>query len=286
MGYIVSYEEVQTSVKTTIPLSMDYISDPIADVKIYVEGSLKTYPADYTISDIVQYPFWTTFTVNLANAIQIGETLRIEKNEEWNQWVRFKFPNLEARIAALEAKVSTATNIASRLGAIEAALPLINQSIVDIQGLLSAHDVRLSALEADVSTLISKVDTNIQDITALKAFLGVEGSVAIANNQVAPIVLDDFTTDGYEYSSVKVDYEIMRRTGTDYKSSVGSMYLVCKDNGVWFTERGLQVIDLDGVTFSITTDANKVGTLSYVSDLLIGAGYTGYFKYRLTKFEV
>jgi len=284
--YTVNYEAVQTSIVSELNLSLDYIANVTSDVRIYKNGSLLNFPADYSISNIAQFPYYTTFKVTFLNPIQVGETLRIEKNEEWNQWIQFKFPSLEDRIAVLEGKITTASNIAARLTTLEANLAAAQADIVTLNSLVSGHNGRITSAEGDISTLQNALVNVAIDVSNLKAFLGVEGQVAINNNQVTPIILNDFTIDGYAFSSVKVDYEIMRRTGADYKSSVGTMYLVCKDNGVWFTERGLQVIDLDGVTFSIATDVDRIGTFSYTSDFLAGAGYQGYFKYRLTKFEV
>lgn len=284
--YTVNYEAVQTSIVSELNLSLDYIANVTADVRIYVDGSLLNYPADYSISNIAQFPYYTTFKVTFLNAIQIGQTLRIEKNEEWNQWIQFKFPNLEDRIAVLEGKLTTASNVAARLTTLETNLSSVQSDIVTLNSLVSGHNGRITNAEIDITNLQNAVVNIALDVSNLKAFMGVEGEVAINNNQSAPLTLDDFTFDGYQLTSVKVDYEIMRRTGADYKSSVGSMYLVCKDNGVWFTERGLQVIDMDGVSFSIATDVNRVCTFSYTSDLLAGAGYQGYFKYRITKFEV
>lgn len=285
-SYTVQLEQTVSSDITSIDLTMSYIADPSVDCKIYVNGSLLTVVADYTISDVVQYPYFTTFKVNFLNVVVAASVLRVEKNDEYNQWIQYKFPNIDTRLDALEAKLGAATNIASRLLVLETNLANAQADIVTNSSLISGHNLRINTLESDVDALTVAVNSNIADINALESFLGIEGSVAIDNNAAVPILIPALTTDGYQFSSVKVDYEIMRRTGTEYRSSVGSLYLVCKDNGVWFTERGLQIVDLDGVTFSIATDPNRVGSISYISDLMLGAGYVGYFKFRTTKFGV
>ena len=286
MGYSVNYDATLLNDTTAMNLSMDYIANLAVDVRVYKNGTLLAYPADYTFSNIVQFPYYTTFTLNFVETAVSGSVIRIEKNEEWNQWIQFKFPEIENRVQALEAQLTTATNVAARLTALETNLSSAQADIVTLNGLISGHDAEINQAQLDIGQLQTVVGNIAIDVANLKAFMGVEGEVVINNDQSTPLVVSDLTIDGYEYSSVKVDYEIMRRTGADYKSSVGTMYLVCKDNGVWYTERGLNVIDLDGVTFSINTDGNRVGTFSYVSDYLAGAGYVGYFKYRTTKFEV
>lgn len=286
MAYTVSYDYTAATDITDLNLSLDYIADPAADVRIYVGGSLLTYAADYTIDTITQYPYYTTFIVHFLNVIVAGSAVRIEKNEEWNQWIQFKFPQLEARIQALELKVGTATNVDSRLTVLETNLASAEADIVTQNGIISGHDSDITMAQGDIINLQNAVVDNTADIQDLQAFLGVEDAVAIDNNVTTPIVISELTTDGYAFTSVKVDYEIMRRIGTEYRSSVGTLYLVCKENGVWYTERGLQIIDLDGVSFSISTDPNRIGTISYTSDHMVGAGYLGYFKFRTTKFEV
>ena len=123
-------------------------------------------------------------------------------------------------------------------------------------------------------------------VAGIVQVMGKTGSFTIANNQLTPSSIPAFFLDGNIHSSMQVDYEIIRYTGDEYRSSVGQLYLVCKGNGVWYTERGLQIIDIDGVTFSIQTIADRVGQLQYVSDNMLGGGYTGSFKYRTINFGV
>lgn len=287
MGYSVNYDSTLLAETSSMNLSMDFIASIASDVRVYKNGSLLTINADYSFSNVVQYPYYTTFTLNFVQPCPIGTVLRIEKNEDWNQWIQFKFPNIEDRIAALEAITVGATNVSSRILTLETSLGLTMARTL-------VNETNISTLTNDLSLLVSRV-SNIENdilynitpkINNAISFLGVQGSVTIENNQSVPSVISALEIDGYVHSSVKVDYEISRKTGTNYLSSVGTLYLVCKNNGVWYTERGLQVIDLDGVTFEIATDVNRVGTFSYTSDYLAGAGYEGTFKFRTTKFEV
>lgn len=287
MGYSVNYDAVLTQVVSSMDLSMDYIANVTTDVRVYKNGSLLALNADYTISNIVQFPYYTTFTLNFVQAAPIGASIRIEKNEDWNQWIQAKFPTLEPRIEALENKLTTADNVALRLTTIENALITLSNSIstlaTTVSNLSAAHDTT----KASVLSLGNLISNYLYPTIAnMASFVGLKGSVVINNNQSSPVSIADFLMDGNQFSSIKVDYEIIRSTGDEYRTSVGSLYLVCKDNGVWYTERGLQVIDLDGVSFSINTIADRLGQLQYTSDLMTGGGYTGVFKYRTIKFEV
>ena len=287
MKYSVAYENTQTADQSVFDLSMDYISNVASDVRAYRNGSLMVSPADYTISNIVQFPYYTTFTLTFVNPILTGQTIRIEKNEDWNQWIQAKFPSLEPRIEALENKVTTATNVASRLTTIEDALITLSNSISTLATTVSNLSTNHDATKASVTSLGNLISNYLYPTVAnMAAFVGLKGTVTINNNQSSPVNIADFLMDGNQFSSIKVDYEIIRSTGDEYRTSVGSLYLVCKDNGVWYTERGLQVIDLDGVSFSINTIVDRLGQLQYTSDLMPGGGYTGVFKYRTIKFEV
>ncbi len=287
MGYSVNYDAVLTTETSTMNLSMDYISNVNSDVRVYKNGSLLVVNADYTFSNIVQFPYYTTFTLNFVQAAPIGASIRIEKNEDWNQWIAAKFPSLEPRIAALESKLTTASNVATRLTTLE-------NSILTLSNSLSALATNLSNLSLDHDTTKSSV-ANLSNIISsylyptianIASFVGIKGSLSISNNQISPVSIPEFLLDGNQFSSMKVDYEIIRSTGDEYRTSVGSLYLVCKDNGIWYTERGLQVIDLDGVSFTISTIADRLGQLQYTSDNMLGGGYSGVFKYRTIKFEV
>jgi hypothetical protein len=224
--------------------------------------------------------------LTLINEAVIGDIVRIEKNDEWNQWIQFKFPDLEARLLVLEGKVGTATSIASRLLATEVNLASAEADIVTLNGLVSGNSGDITNAKVDITNLQNAVVGLASRTSDLEAFMGIEGYATIDNGVVVAKEISELEVDGYAYTSVKIDYEIARQTGTEYRSTVGTMYLVCKSNGVWYTERGLQIIDMDGVTFTIATNAGKIGKVSYVSDTVSGGGYTGYFKFRLTKFEV
>lgn len=284
--YVVFLEDTMVDDTTALNLSMDYITNVVSDCKIFVDGLLLTINSDYTITDIVQHPYFTTFKVNFINVVVAGSVVRVEKNEEWNQWIAFKFPDLESRVAALEAQVGNATNIPARLVVLETNLASAEADIVTLNSLTSTLVGRVDSNDSDITALQNIAMNHTERLMDLEVFLGDEGVVAIDNQVVVPIEITDLRTDGYVYSSVKVDYEIVRKTGLEYRSSVGSLYLVCRENGVWMTERGLQVIDLDGVSFSIATGIDRLGMLFYTSDYMDGAGYMGYFKFRTTKFEV
>ncbi len=284
--YNVFLEDTLMEDTTTRDFTMDYIADPESSCRIYKDGLLLALNSDYTISNKISRPYTTTFTVTFVQPMVAGSVMRVEKDEEWNQWIQFQFPLVGSRLDALEAQLTTATNVAARLTALELAVTSLQNSLIITNNNISALDARLTPIEIDVSDVEGIVNGHTGDIAAIQDFVGVVGSISIDNNVSSPIVINEFTTDGYDFSSVKIDYEISRMVGTEYRSSVGTMYLVCKENGVWYTERGLQVIDLDGVTFSIVTNAFRIGTVSYVSDNMLGAGYQGKLKFRTIKFGV
>jgi hypothetical protein len=285
-AFEVSSEQVMTVDTFSMNLSMDYIAAPDTSVRVYKNGLLLTLHADYDFSNIVQYPYYTTFTLDFVQEVLIGETIRIEKDEEWNQWIQFVFPNIDGRLQALENKITTANNIAARLLVLETNLAAAQADILTLSSIVSNNSIDIGNAQLDITNIQNAIVANTIEINKLKAFLGVEAVVTINNNQIASLEIPELETDGYVYSSVKVEYEIMRMIGVEYRSSVGILNLVCKGNGVWYTERGLTVIDLDGVTFTIATAIGRIGKISYTSDLMSGAGYVGTFKIRVTKFEV
>ena len=284
--YVVNRTETLLVDTTSINLSLDYIANPELSVLVYKDGLLLTLHADYEFINVVSYPYTTTFTLQFVQPAVAGTVIRIDKNEEWNQWILFTFPLIDARLAALEAKLTTANDVALRLTILEANLAQAQADILALNATVSGHASEIDQAQLDITAIQNASISSNVHIDALEKFLGVESTIVINNNQLVPLEIPELTTDGYVHSSVVVSYEIMRMIGTEYRSSVGILNLVCKGNGVWYTERGLTVIDLDGVTFTIATSVGKIGTISYISDYMLGLGYIGTFKVRITKFEV
>jgi len=196
-----------------------------------------------------------------------------------------------ARVSTLEAGLSTTNtnlgNLTTRVGSTESAITNINASLTKI-------NEDLSPIISDVSTLKtwreSKVDPYIDDlrsrISLIEKFFGLEGTVDILNNQVVPVEIPAFSFDGNVHTSVRLDYEITRNTGSDYRSSTGTLHLCFKPNKVWEIDRGVNQFDVEGINFTITTIANDICKVYYVSDNILGGGYTGVMKYRKYTFGV
>jgi hypothetical protein len=96
-------------------------------------------------------------------------------------------------------------------------------------------------------------------VTELEKFTDTKGRITVLNNQLVPIEIPELAIDGNVHSSVRIDYEIQRYTGTEYRSSTGTLHFCLKQNGVWMTDRNIVSFDVDGITFSINTVLSKQG---------------------------
>ena len=156
------------------------------------------------------------------------------------------------------------------------ALALENQDITTIAKDVT-QDGRLVSLESRMTIAEANFLIHTVDYTQLT------GSQVIHNNQVAPepIVQLHFDGDGTQLANIEI--QIHRRTSIENRfSRVKLIMLFDIENLTWYLGREATTIfagESDGLVFSVATDANNVGLVSYVSDNMAGTGYTGYLKF-------
>lgn len=128
------------------------------------------------------------------------------------------------------------------------------------------------------------VDTYIYEVEmAVRRVLGtvdVGGYVqqVILNNQLVALALPDLLLDSTQYKTVRIFYEISRKTGTNELVANGELVCVYHANtNTWSLSPGFWDGDPDyGVTFSITAG----GQIKYTSTNLAGTNYVGYLLVR------
>jgi hypothetical protein len=129
-----------------------------------------------------------------------------------------------------------------------------------------------------VETHPKGIDTYLYDVElafrrAINQVSGDYMEILILNNQVAAIDLTGVVLDSTQYRSVKIFYEIFRKTATNELLANGE--LVClydETSNAWSLAPGFWEGAADyGVVFSIT----PAGQVQYTSSNLAGANYTG-----------
>lgn len=99
----------------------------------------------------------------------------------------------------------------------------------------------------------------------------------IANNQVAAADVMGLVLDSTLYRSVKVYFEIHRKTDSNEALANGFLTAISRDTGGWdITAGGSYDGDATGVSFSITAG----GQVQYTSDNMTGANYEGTITFR------
>lgn len=99
----------------------------------------------------------------------------------------------------------------------------------------------------------------------------------IANNQVAAADVTGLVLDSTQYRSVKVYFEIHRKTDSNEALANGFLTAISRDSGGWdITTGGSYDGDATGVSFSIT----PAGQVQYTSDNMAGANYSGTITFR------
>lgn len=94
----------------------------------------------------------------------------------------------------------------------------------------------------------------------------------ILNNQVTPVAIDELTLDSTRYRSIKVYFEIWRKTNAEERVSNGFLTATYKEStDTWdITPEGTYDGDNHGLSFSM--DGAQV---QYQSDDMAGTGYQG-----------
>jgi len=222
-----------------------------------------------------------------------------------------KFLAINATEDGIEA---TSVDLAATNAAIAANTALINTNIADIAtnvgdiatntadiatnlANITTNDGDIAALQAqqgtntaNIATNTADIATNTADIALLQAgtdvlsFSGCQG----VQNGAGAVDLVELAFDGDDYSSAIIEYEITRSTDApDVRFTTGILYAQFK-GGAWRVERGLDVGDADGLTFSIATDGANVGRIDYTSDLMPGTpnSYMSLIQYKVRQFPI
>ena len=277
-----------TEVTDTIGMVIGINPLPLDAVKIIKNGTVLSRFSDYFFLN-VRHDYAnarTTGLVGFRQALKTGDVLLMQYDSAYADYIGSALLALEPRISSLETKVGSATNIESRLNTLSSGLISVVSDIGVINNSLSLLDGRMSTTEMHILGMGSFSNSLNTRVLALEKFLGGVGKVTIENNQVTPLEIPELVFDGNVHTSIRLDFEIQRYTGTEFRSSVGTLHFCLKQNGVWMTDRNVTSFDFDGVEFTIATYLDKIGSVSYTSDEVVGASYVGTLKFRKINFEV
>lgn len=228
----------------------------------------------------------TTGYVGFRQALALGDQVVILHDDGYFNYVSTGIPDLIARTTTLENKIGGTTSVPSSLNALDVRVIALEAADPALQLQITNNKAVVDGLIPRIAMLEFKMTAAEASILALRKFAGVEGVVSILNNQAVPVEIPEFLIDGTVHSSVRLDYEIQRFTGTEYRSSTGTLHFCLKENGVWMTDRNVVSFDVDGITFTINTELPKKGRVYYTTDEVIGASYVGTLKFRRYVFEV
>jgi hypothetical protein len=195
-------------------------------------------------------------------------------------------PNLDSRLQTVEAKLAGISDVNAAVSGLDVRIDALEAQDTVHTNLIAGNTTEINLLKGRMDVVENRVTATEVRLASLESFSGLQGVVTILNEQLVPLEIPEFMTLGEDISSVRLDYEIQRFTGTEYRSSVGTLHLCLQENGVWMTDRGLISFDMDGITFTISTSLPKVGKVFYTTDLVAGASYVGTMKFRRYAFEV
>lgn len=293
MAYVTVHTETITSPTYTVAFDSFFASEAqTVGLRVYRNNILQTTPAQYTIENLIlNADMLMVGDVVFINELGTAETVQITADDTWKDnlagYITYsqaaanvQLQDHESRISALETKVLALQNDnadkETRIQSLEAFVVAYNAGVpatlVSIQNDLDLAELDIVALDGRVDRLDDKV--------------GVDGSISILNNQATPLNIPDFTFDVNDVQTVFIDYVLERTTGTDYRKSTGTLVIACKANIDWVFDRGVSYIDVDAVSFQITTDVGVISNVTYTSDNMAGGGYVGTFKYTIRKTEV
>lgn len=231
----------------------------------------------------------TTGFVGTRQALVLGDACLFFQDKAFFNYISTGIPDLIGRTLTLEQKLQGLTG----LQIVKNEIVGVKNSVSTLQGVDASLQAQITPLQAKdvdledrVSILEGKMTTVENGLAALQKFAGVEGRVDILNEQLVALEIPEFAIDGTKHTSVRLDYEIQRSTGTEYRSSTGTLHFCLKQNGVWMTDRNVVSFDMDGINFTINTVLDRQGKVFYTTDLVSGAGYIGHIKFRRYVFEV
>lgn len=227
----------------------------------------------------------TTGFVGTRQALVNGDQVVLYHDPSYYNYISTGIPALEGRVQTLETKVG-GLGLPSEISAIKSRLTEVEGYATPLQNQITANKVDSDDSKAQIPVIKDRVTALENKMIVVEKFVGVEGRVSINNNQLIPVEIPELQLDGNVHTSARIDYEIRRSTGTEFRMSTGTLHFCLKENGVWETDRNVVSFDVDGISFAINTVLDKVGKVSYTSDNVVGASYVGTFKFRRYVFEV
>lgn len=228
----------------------------------------------------------TTGYVCTRQALVNGDQIVIYHETSYYEYVSTKFPAIEGRVGTLEGKLAGITSVQTALNTRDSRITNVENALPPLQTQITNNRIPLDQAVIDIANLKPRVTALELKVANLEKFTDTKGRITVLNNQLVPIEIPELAIDGNVHSSVRIDYEIQRYTGTEYRSSTGTLHFCLKQNGVWMTDRNIVSFDVDGITFSINTVLSKQGKVFYTTDEVLGASYVGVFKFRRYVFEV
>lgn len=201
--------------------------------------------------------------------------------------------SLQAQITANTNNITTNTgNISTNTTNIATNVTNIATNVTDIATNAAAILVNTGNITTNTTNIatnvaaISALDTRVTALEAGTDVTGFNGIQGVQNGVAVGIDLVELAFDGDDYSSVIIDYEIIR--SSDAPASIfthGILYARFKD-GVWEVEEGLTTGDASGLAFSIATDGMNVGRIAYTSNNIGGTAnsYEGCIQYKVSRF--
>lgn len=263
---------------------------PLDAVKIIKNGVVLNRFSDYYFLN-VRHDFAnarTTGLVGFRQALALGDVLLMQYDSSYADYIGSALLGLEPRLLALETRIGSATSVAPRLNTLESRTSGFQSDILNINSAVGQLSSDLNNLSSQFSTLsFYDLPTIYGRLTALEKFFGGMVQFDILNEQLTPLEIPELSVNGNVHSSVRLEFELQRFTGTEYRVSTGVLHLALRPNGVWMTDRNITSFDMDGVEFSVSTSLDKICSVFYTSDLVSGASpYTGTMKVRKILFGV
>lgn len=169
--------------------------------------------------------------------------------------------------------------------------PLRTKQAIDVN--LASYNTTAAQLAIDSAqdALISDARQRVQVLENNSDVNQFSGKQDVGNGEAVAVQLDgadaDVSENGYGDAMARDDdgtqyarVECLVRRSTDSETRLVQVDLIMYYfGGTWYVGRKSTTVlndgNPDGLTFSISTDGNGVGTVTYTSDTMAGANYTG-----------
>ena len=187
--------------------------------------------------------------------------------------------DLQVSITATGAAMA---NFPADIANLQSQIDLINDRGADVDALLITTADHTNTLASHTASLLDHA-YRISALEAASPLSEYSGSQAIVNNSVAPVALTSMKLDGDGTQLGTFTVQITRKDSLETRiTRVILVMLYDVDLNTWYIGRENTTFftgDTDGLVFSVATDVNKVGQVSYTSDNMIGTGYIGTLKF-------